>query len=154
MRLFIGLAVQPFAAAGLGFLSFPLVDLSNRALGRGVPSDPIDGAISFAAGIALVALIITVGGALPAVAWYLKHGPLTLKRILLSGTALGNVPFAILVPLAGGGSSATWWGPAAAVRALAAGTFFGLAGALLFWAIAVRGTDLAAAALSNRKDRD
>ena len=146
MRLFIGLAVQPFAAGGLGFLSSPLVHLSNHALGRGVPSDPIDAAIAFAAGIAFVALVITVGGALPAVTWYVKHGPLTLKRVLLSGAALGNVPFAILVPLAGGGSSSTWWGPAAAVWALAVGTFFGLAGASLFWAIGVRGTDLAAAA--------
>jgi len=39
MRLFAGFVVQPFSAAVLGFIAFPLVDLTRRALEGGGTTD-------------------------------------------------------------------------------------------------------------------
>ena len=48
MRLFAGLAVQPFVAAGVAFVGFPvfLLDRTGRTLAAGVPSDPTAAAMS------------------------------------------------------------------------------------------------------------
>ena len=154
MRLFAGFVVQPFAAAILGFTTFPLIDLSGRALYGGVATDPMAAAVSIALGAGFAAFFVTLCGAFPVVVWLLKRGPLTLKQILWGGVILGNVPFAIIVPLAAITSStdagATWFGPIAMVRALAAGAMFGLAGATLFWAISIRGTAMERSSLSAR----
>jgi hypothetical protein len=59
VKLFAGLAVQPFLAAGVAFVSFPLVllDRSGRTLAGGFPSNPTDAAISVALGVGVVAPI-------------------------------------------------------------------------------------------------
>ena len=100
LRLFAGFVVQPFVAAGLGFLCFPLVERSGRALYGGTTDDATRAAVSFAAGVGIVAFFVTLCGAVPAVLWCLKRGRLTLKHVLLGAVGLGNVPFAIIVPLA------------------------------------------------------
>ena len=144
LRLFAGFVVQPFVAAALGFLCFPLVELSGRALYGGTTDDATRAAVSFAAGVGIVAFFVTLCGALPAVLWCLKRGRLTLKHVLLGAVGLGNVPFAIIVPLASATTSAPsgpgWFWPAGAIRALVAGSLFGLVGGAVFWAISVRGT--------------
>jgi hypothetical protein len=83
-----------------------------------------------------------VAAALPVVVWRMRRGPPTLRQVLLGGALLGNLPFAVIVPLAAaaGGSGAGWFWPFGAIRALAVGAVFGVAGAAVFWAIAVRGT--------------
>jgi hypothetical protein len=146
MRLFAGFVVQPFAAAVLGFTVFPLIELSGRAINGGASADPMGAAISIGLGAGVAAFFVTVGGAFPAVVWFLKRGPLTLKHILWGGVVLGNLPFAVIVPPAAmtrhAEAGATGFGPLAAMRALAAGAIFGLAGAALFWVISIRGTEM------------
>ena len=157
LRLFAGFVVQPFAAAALGFVTFPLVEVTGRALYGGTSADLPGAAVSVVAGAGLAAFLVTLGAALPTVVWLLRHGPLTLTQVLWGGMALGNIPFALIVPLAAltraadGGS--TWFGPLAVIRALTAGSIFGLAGATWFWLIAVRGTDLESTSRSWRRSR-
>jgi hypothetical protein len=66
LRLLAGLALQPFLAAGVAFVSFPLVllDRTGRTLAGGFPSDPTDAAISVALGVGVVALFVTIVGLL------------------------------------------------------------------------------------------
>jgi len=143
MRLFAGFVVQPFSAAVLGFIAFPLIDLTRTALEGGGTTDAMRAAISVGLGAGFAAFLVTVCGAFPVVVWLLKHGPLTLKQILWGGVILGNIPFAIIVPLAvmtnNVNAGASWFG---LIRALAFGALFGVVGAALFWAISIRGTDM------------
>ena len=80
LKLFVGLAVQPFLAAAVAFVSFPLVllDRAGRTLAGGFPSDPTDAAISVALGVGVVALFVTLVGVLPTAVWVAKHRRLTL----------------------------------------------------------------------------
>jgi hypothetical protein len=148
IRLFAGLAVQPFVGAALAFLSFPLVDYSGRALYGGFPADTVDAAISFAFGVSIVALFVTVCGALPIVLYLLKRGPLTLKEVLVGGAALGNAPFILVVAgivasqVARGTMSSEvghlWYGLPGAIRSTAISSFIGLGSAAVFWVVAGR----------------
>jgi hypothetical protein len=156
MRLFTGFVVQPFAAAVLGFIAFPLIDISGRALYDGrAPTDPMDAAISIALGAGFAAFFVTLCGAFPVVVWLLKRGPLTLKQVLWGGAILGNVPLAIIVPLAAIARSpdadASWFGPIAMVRAVSVGAIFGIAGATSFWAVSIRGTAMERRPVSRKK---
>jgi hypothetical protein len=142
----LALAVQPFVAALLGFIIFPVVDYTGRALYGGRPFDPLDAAISFAAGAGLAGLLVTALGAVPTLAWLLKRGPVTRRQALISGAVLGNVPGLLIV----GGLAASrlsqgampdlqlTYGPAGAVRAIAIGSFIGAASAAVFWRLAGR----------------
>jgi hypothetical protein len=145
-RLLAGFVVQPFAAAVLGFVTFPLIELSARAPYGAASTDPMRAAISIGVGAGFAAFLVTLCFAFPIVVWLLKRGPLSLKQILWGGAVLGNVPFAIIVPLAAITRSAdlesTRFGALAIVRALAAGAIFGVAGAALFWVISIRGTTM------------
>jgi hypothetical protein len=142
VRLLIGFVVQPFAAAAIGFTIFPFVEWSRRALhGGGTSGDPLRAAVGFGLAAGIVGFLVTVCGALPIVLLRLERGPLTLKQVLLSGAALGNAPLTIigLLALVTGNVSAasSFW--LDALRALAIGSLFGLAGSALFWAVSIRG---------------
>jgi len=131
MRLLVGFAVQPFAAAALALIRIPLVE----------PGPP---APSFALFFAIAAGLVTVCAALPLVAWLLSRGPLRLRTILGGGVVLGNLPIGVMLVIAVATRQADagpiWSGPAEALRALATGSIFGVTGAALFWAISIRGT--------------
>ena len=62
MRLLAGLFVQPFLAAGLAFIAFPLLllDRDGRTLAGGYPLDPTDAAVSVAMGAGVVAGVVTL----------------------------------------------------------------------------------------------
>jgi hypothetical protein len=144
----VGLAIQPFVAAGLAFVSFPLVDYTGRPLYGGFPVDPVASAISFSFGVGLVALVVTVCGVLPTVLYLLKRGPLSLKKVLVGGAALGNAPFILLVAailvshFARGTMSPDvgrlWYGFRGAVRATAISSYLGVGSAAVFWLVAGR----------------
>jgi hypothetical protein len=139
MRLLAGFAMQPVVAAAVGFVSFPAIDLSGRAIGlyAGVPANSLDAAISIAAGAAMVAFVITLVVAVPAVIVGVRRGMLTRNRVLLAGMILGNLPLALIAVLAtANGDLASGVGLGAAIRAFITGSLFGLAGASVFWAIA------------------
>jgi hypothetical protein len=142
VRLIIGFVIQPFTAAALGFMIFPLVDWSARALHGGQSiRGAFHGAIAFALAVGIAAFLVTVCGVVPIVLMCLERGPLTRKQVLLLGAALGNAPGAIVVLLAlitgnVSGASSSW--PLETLRALAMGSLFGLSGAALFWAVSIR----------------
>src|SRR5687767_610169 len=123
MRIFLGLLVQPFVAAGLGFVAYPLVDLHG-----GRAADSTDAAVALAAGSGLAAFFLSFLAALVAV-WVIRRHPLTLPRALVSGVLLGNVP-TVLGVLAGGVD-----GWAGFVRVVLFASFLGLGGAAAFWVV-------------------
>ena len=110
----------------------------------------VDAAIAFAAGVAIVSVVVTLAGAVPTVAWLRARGRLSLKEITIAAAALGNAPFAISVAgvvlfyLVGSASSADvgyvlFSGPIGAVRAVVISSVIGLASGVVFWAVAIRG---------------
>ena len=131
-----GLVVQPFFAAGLAFMAFPLflLDREGRTLDGGSPSDPTGAALSVALGAGLVAGVVTLIGVLPAAVWLMKRRQLTLKETLLFGLGFGNLPYVLLAAAAGGRT----YGPAGVLRGLAFASLLGLGGAALFWFITLR----------------
>jgi hypothetical protein len=67
MRMLGGMVVQPFVAAGLAFVTFPLLllDREGQTLAGGFPADVTDAALSVAMGAGIVAGLIVLVGVLP-----------------------------------------------------------------------------------------
>lgn len=70
MRVLVGLVVQPFVAFAGASVVFP----GPAALGA-----------------AVAAVFVVIVGALPAIAWLSRRGPITLGKALISGALLGNL---------------------------------------------------------------
>jgi hypothetical protein len=143
----VGLAVQPVVAALLAFSTFSIVTLTGRSLYGGRPADPLDAAMSFAIGVAVVGTLVTVFAATPALLWLQTRGPVTRRQVLACGALLGNLPSVLFVlSLAANRANAgaltsldpLIYGPLGAIRALVFGTFMGLVSATVFWWIAHR----------------
>lgn len=134
MRVLAGLLVQPFLAAGLAFIAFPLLllDGNGRALAGGYPSDPTDAALSVAIGTFLVAGVVTLIGVLPTAVWIMKRHQLTLGETLVFGLGFGNLPYVLM--------AAAWGthGQAGLLRGVAFASLLGLSGAALFWIMTLR----------------
>jgi hypothetical protein len=146
-RVIAALAVQPFVTGFLAFSTFPIIDYTGGALYGGRSADLLDAAISFAIGAAFAGFLITWLGAAPAFVWLRRRGPITRTKVFLSGAILGNVPAVLIVlSLAASRSSrgqipdldALMHGPAGAIRAIAFGSFIGVASAAVFWWVAGR----------------
>lgn len=135
-RVFLGLLVQPFLAAALTYLAFPVIDATGRPLYGGRAGDSSDAAIALSLGVAVVAAVITVAAALPTAVWFMKRTTITLGRAALFGLLLGNIPVVVGSILAGS------YGPAGTARASVIGTLLGVSGAALFWLIAIRGQNI------------
>jgi hypothetical protein len=112
--------------------------------------DPVDAAISFAAGVAIVSVVMTAAGALPAVAWLAGRKQLSLKPIVLAAIVLGNTPYGVvaigtvLFYVLGMTTLADLRyvlldAPVGALRAVLVGSTVGALSGLVFWAIAVAG---------------
>jgi hypothetical protein len=135
-RLVGGLILQPFLAAGLAFVLFPvlLLDREGRTLAGGYPSDPTDGAVAIAFGAGIVATVVTFLGVLPTAARIMRRRQLTLRETLLFGWGFGILPY-VLLSVAGGGRT---YGPFGLLRGLALSSVLGLVGAAVFWIVALR----------------
>lgn len=117
---------------------------------EGTPS--MDAAASLGFGTGIIAVVVTVFGAVPAVAWLIRRGPVSFRTLLIVACALSSTPFAITVgailvtQLARGtlspDVSRLWFGWPGAIRAICLGLWLGLASAALLWIVAVRGTEL------------
>jgi hypothetical protein len=144
LRVLAGFVVQPFTAAALGFVSFPLIELTHPTLNGRQVAGTADGALAIAFGAAFAAVFVTAFGALPLAAWCVKRGPLTFRQLAAWGGLLGNLPFVVIIGLASitGNLTDQFWDPMSLVRAIIIGVAFGVAGAAVFWLIAVRGTPL------------
>jgi hypothetical protein len=111
-------------------------------------TDPIGGAASLAFAVGIIGLLVTALGAVPVVLWLIRHGRLSLFRLVIAGAILGNLPFTLIVlgilavHLAEGSASSIgrfWYGWAPAARLIVIGVAHGVVSAVLFWAVAVRG---------------
>ena len=90
----------------LGFFILPIVDTACAFLmhvvvwpygpGDGGRWDPVDAATSFAAGVAIVSIPMTFGGAVPVVSWLVNRGRLSFGPVVAAAVAVGNVPVAIV----------------------------------------------------------
>jgi hypothetical protein len=127
--------VQPFLAAGVAVLSFPvlLLDRSGRTLAGGLMPDATDAAVSVALGTGLVALVVTAAGVLPTVLWLTERRRVSLREALLFGLGFGNLPY-VLMAIAAGGT----YGFTGFVRGVGFSSLLGLTGAATLWAIALR----------------
>ena len=134
MRLFAGIVVQPFIAAGLAFLIFPLVllDPGGRSLAGALPVDINGAARSVAIGAGIVALFVTLVGALPTAVWLTKRRFISFGEALLWGLGFGNFPMVVGTVLAG------TYGVKGFVRGVVFSSVLSVAGAAMFWAIALR----------------
>jgi hypothetical protein len=121
----------------------------QRVLAGGIPiSDPITPALQLAFFVGLIALALTLGGAVPSVLWLLRRQQLCFSRLLVFGVIIGNVPFALIVIVAAvveGTVSPSvarlWYGIAGALRFVLIGTVHGAVAAAVFWLIVVRGRE-------------
>ena len=134
-RLLLGFALMPLSNFVMALVVFPLL-------------------WSFAILTGVIAVVITVAGAVPVVHSLMKRGAVSLKQLLLAGLALGNAPFAVYAVMAlmftlmhvANGTIADHLSPlpdliAGTLRVIAIGSFFGMASAAIFWAVAILGTD-------------
>ncbi len=130
-KLFAGLAVQPFLAAAVSFFLFPLLllDRTGHTLAGGAPTNQADAALSVAAGVGIVALLVTAIGVFPTALWMMTRRPVSVAQALLVGLGFANLPMVLGTVFAGS------YGVEAALRGFAFASLIGLAGATAFWLI-------------------
>ena len=150
LRLLLGFAILPPAAALVMFATcLVLWGVGAWAL-EGTPS--FDVAVSQGIAVGILAASATVLGAVPAVAWLIHRGELSFRNVVLLGVIVGNAPFAIIVisilatQFVRGTLSfdvgQLWFGWYGLVRAIVLGVCFGTTLAMLWWVVAVRGSEL------------
>jgi hypothetical protein len=144
-RLAVAFAVLPPAQALLAYVLFPLFwELAGTFR-------PNDGAAAHMARVTGVLGVLLTLVAVPVVLLLLRRGEATLQRLLITGVALGNLPFALYLSLLIrptlmhliGGTLGNHLVPVsdllvAGLRVVALGSTFGLLSAGLFWMIAIR----------------
>jgi hypothetical protein len=158
-RLLGAFAALPVVQALVAFVVFPLVWRLGGHDGF-LPVDPDKTARDFAVLTGLLGLLLTFAGAVPVVDWLMRRGRVSLAQLLLVGLLLGNAPFALYVVAlvlpatishVAMGTMSQHWLPvsellAGTLRVTLIGSAFGTISALVFWAIAILGTDAGASA--------
>jgi hypothetical protein len=144
LRLLGGFLVVPPALGVLGFFASGLMDIGGRM------ANPAGAAAGIALVIDVLAFLVTVAGAVPVVLRMAERGPLDRNRLLLAGALLGNAPLtliivgATLVNLAAGTleRGRELYEILPNLARVFVGTFLGVSGALIFWHVGVRDTEL------------
>jgi hypothetical protein len=148
LRLTLGFAALPPAMGLVMFFTCLVLWGVGAWAFDGPPS--FDAAIGLGLAVSVIAALVTVFGAVPAVLWLIRRRNLSLRTLLLAGMALGNAPLAIIVAgilarqairgnlLSDAGLSFGWF---VAIRSILLGLWFGIAAAVVLWAVGVRGTD-------------
>lgn len=116
----------------------------------GGPIDSLDSAGSLGAGVAILAVLMTVFGAIPGVIWLNARRSLSLGRLLILGAGVGSVPFALIVlglvtvHAMNGSLSADmgryWHGLSGAAVRVTMGLISGMGSAAAFWFVGIRST--------------
>ena len=150
LRLLAGCAVAPPCAALIALAAADALWYSGLLSG-GVPINTIDAAVAVGLAVGILAVVMTVF-AVPLVMWLNGRGPLSLRKILVVGAVLGNVPFAFIVggvvlahPLTdtlSGSVGQFWYGVPGAAGRIAIGLAAGMGSAAVFWGVALRGADV------------
>jgi hypothetical protein len=132
--MFVAVMAQPLLAGVLAFLLFPLLllDRSGRTLAGGFPADVSDAAMSVAIAVGMLAFVVTLAGALPAAVWLTRRRHVSLREAALYGLLFGNLPIIFGTALAGA------YGIEGFLRGVAFASVLGVAGAAVFWLIAIR----------------
>lgn len=149
-RLFVGFVILPFANALMAFVGFPVVWWLGGQLGQ--MTEPFVAARAFAILAGFFGFLVTLGGAVPAVLWRLRYGPIPLRHAVVAGLLLGNAPAALwglaaagfAVAHAAAGTLSQHLLPisdlaAGTLRLLTIGSTLGVASAVLFWLVALQG---------------
>lgn len=112
--------------------------------------DPVGAAASVGLAVGILALFVTVAGALPGVLWLAGRGRLPLRRLLFLGAILGNAPLILIIVVATTVNVVAGtpergrelYGLAGNIARVAIGLGCGTVGAAVFWAIAIRKSEL------------
>ena len=94
LRVLLGLAVQPFVTALLAFISFPVVDYTDRYLHGGRPFDAVDAALALATGVGIAGLGLRQG-AMP------RWNPVGTVFAIAYGSFIGTASAAVFWWIAG-----------------------------------------------------
>jgi hypothetical protein len=148
-RILLGFAVVPFAAALISMGSYD-VFWHAGFLQEAAPIHSVDKAQFIFASVMLMAVPMTLIGAVPGVLWLHRNGWLTFGRLVALSAILGSVPFALIniwiivshlagfVPITDTGLYKE--GVSGFVVRIAQSVFAGAGSAIAFWLIAVAGT--------------
>lgn len=102
MRLFAGVAVRPLVVGVLASMSVSLLlHRRGRNLGGGLTPDLRHAALTVALGGSVVAVFVTLVGALPMAVRLMKRRHVSLTETILFGLGFGNRPFVLGTILAG-----------------------------------------------------
>jgi hypothetical protein len=96
LRMLVGFALIPPMAVLITLVTYELM-FQARLLPRGAPIDSLDAAESLGTGVAILAVLVTLFGAVPTVISLKSRGLFSLGRLLILGAGLGNLPFALIV---------------------------------------------------------
>ena len=147
MRMLVGyVLLAPFSGL-LMYLTVAIPMSAGVWILNGSPSLLVPVQVAVAVTI-FAAPIATIVGAVPGVAWLIRRGRLTLPNLLLSGIFVGNIPIAIMTILMllekyrNGTLSSFEWGWRSFLMPWLMGAWFGVWGALFFWYVSIRGTEL------------
>ena len=154
VRLVGGFFLTPIVSGIVGVALFPAILLTGDWLQSSAPPvmyAPRAAAFGFGMVVAILAVIVTAFGAVPAV-WVLKKsGALSLRQLVVTGAALGNVPLLlmVLVSTAVQLSKGTtleeighqWYGLLGFLRLAVIGTIVGTISSAVFWVVALRKSD-------------
>jgi hypothetical protein len=110
----------------------------------------LDSAGSLVTGVAILAVLMIVFAAIPAVIWLNGRRSLSFGRLLVLGAGLGSVPFALIVvgvvavhAVSGtlsGDIGRYWYGFSGAAVRVAMGLMTGMGSAAVFWFVGIRDT--------------
>jgi hypothetical protein len=155
VKLIGATALAPLVAGAVTFLIFIGQWYGRLGFFPGSPySNPIEAAISVAAGVTVIAFMSTVTVALPLLVWRATRGPLSLLSVLSIGAIVGQVPFIVIVAsimvvqVVNGtlswSVSDLWYGWYGTLRAFVLGLLIGPSTAMTFWLVGIRRTELTA----------
>ena len=143
-QMLVGLTVQPFVAAAVGFVLFRVINYAGVA---GDTANPVETAFGFSVLCGTAASVVTGVIGYPGLVWVLKRSTLTRQQTLVGGLVLGNIPGALVVLALAArhlsrGMTPTLdnltYGVPGALRLISYGTVLGVVGAAVFWWLAGR----------------
>jgi hypothetical protein len=163
-RLLLSFALMPVINFLLALVAFPTLQiLREQGRFQMVVGDD-HGTYVLAVLTGLIAVVVTVAGAVPVAFTLMKRGPVSLKQTLIAGLGLGNAPVAVIALFMSmfavmhvvNGTITDHLVPLRSLAAsglllVAVGSMFGIASAAVFFGVAIRGTDASTSTARERR---